>query len=52
MSRFRGYTLPWSRTFSEWNWDENGWFPTTESLEPWPSYLRRIAKRLAAQEEQ
>lgn len=40
------YSTPWTRSFAEWNWDENGWYPTTDRLEPWSSYLRRIAKRL------
>jgi hypothetical protein len=40
------YSLPWSRTFAEWDWDDDGWYPATDHLEPWISYLRRIAKRL------
>lgn len=41
------YAIPWRRTYAEWDHTADGrWYPTTTQLEPWPYYLRRIAKRL------
>lgn len=40
------YSLPWTRTFAEWGWEDDGFYPTTDRLEPWITYFWRIAKRL------
>ena len=40
------YSTPWRRTYAEWNFDESGWHPVTNQLEPWSSYLRRCAMRV------
>jgi hypothetical protein len=41
------YDIGWGRSCALWNRTNEGvWYPVAYELEPWPQYLRRIAKRL------